>query len=95
MSWWSYQAGTTAAELAKRYGVHRHTITELLKREAVNIRVRRSMSEAEIDQAVSLYNQGQSLQRIGARLGWDHNTIYRRLKQRGVEFRGPSDWKYD
>lgn len=40
-------------------------------------------------------SQGHSLQKIGDQLGWDHNTIYRQLKRRGVVMRGPSDWKYD
>jgi transposase-like protein len=48
----------------------------------------------ELDQAVQLYNRGLSLQRIGEQLGWDHNTIYRHLKKRGVVMRSPSDWKY-
>jgi transposase-like protein len=45
------------------------------------------MSQAEVDLAVQLYEGGLSLQKIGDRLGWDHNTIYRRLKQRGVVMR--------
>lgn len=50
---------------------------------------------ADIDQAVQLYDSGPSLRGIGVQLGWDHhNGIYRHLKRRGVEFRGPSDWKY-
>ena len=52
------------------------------------------MSHAEIDQAVQLYDSGLSLQRIGDQLGWDHNTIYRQLKKRGVQMRGPNDCQY-
>jgi IS30 family transposase len=90
----AYKAGTTMTALAKRYDVKRETISKLLRREGVTIRVRRAMSRAEIDQAVQLYKGGLSLQKIGDQLGWDHNTIYRHLKKRAVVMRGPSDWKY-
>ena len=90
----AYEAGATMAALAKRYGVKRQTISELLKRRGVTIRLRRSMSQAEIGQAEQLYERGLSLQRIGDELGWDHKTVYHQLKKRGVVFRGPSDWKY-
>lgn len=53
------------------------------------------MSQTEVGRAVQLYESGLSLQKIGDQLGWDHNTIYRQLKKRGVVMRGPSDWKYD
>lgn len=82
------------ADLATQYGVHRQTISALLRREGVTIRQRRVMSEAEIDRAVQLYEQGLSLQTIGERLGWDHKTIHRQLKKRGVVMRGPNDWQY-
>jgi hypothetical protein len=52
------------------------------------------MSRAEIDEAVRLYKRGLSLERVGVRLGWDHNTIYRHLKKRGVQMRGPNDWQH-
>jgi IS30 family transposase len=53
------------------------------------------MSQGEVDIAVELYANGLSLQKIGDQLGWDHNTIYRQLKRRGVVMRGASDWKYE
>jgi len=90
----AYEAGATMAALAKRYGLHRHTIADLLRREGVTIRTRLAMSQAEIEEAVRLYTAGLSLQKIGVHLGWDHNTVYRHLKKRGVQMRGPSDWKY-
>jgi transposase-like protein len=90
----AYEAGATMAALAKKYDVKRETISKLLRGEGATLRVRRSMSQAEIDHAVQLYVSGLSLQRIGEQLGWDHNTVYRHLKKRGVVMRGPSDWKY-
>jgi transposase-like protein len=51
------------------------------------------MSQQQIDESVRLYESGLSLEQIGSRLGWDHNTIYRHLKKRGVQMRGPNDWQ--
>lgn len=82
------------ADLAKQYGVKRETISKLLRREGVALRVHRTMSQTDIDQAVQLYTQGLSLQKIGDQLGWDHNTIYRHLKRRGVQFRSPNEHQH-
>lgn len=82
------------ASLAAEYHVKRESISKLLRREGVEIRLRKQMSQEQIDDAVRLYGTGLSLEQIGSRLGWDHNTIYRHLKKRGVQMRGPSDWKY-
>lgn len=90
----AYTGGDTMADLAKRYGVRRTTISALLKRKGVPLRAARAMSEAEIDQAVQLYTSGLSLQKVGDRLGWDHNTIYRHVKRRGVAMRSPNDYQH-
>lgn len=88
-----YEAGRTMASLAQEYDVKRESISRLLRRSGVDVRQRRVMSQTDIDQAVRLYADGPSLERIGKRLGWDHRTIHRHLRKRGVIFRGPNDWQ--
>lgn len=90
----AYVAGASMADLAREYGVTRVSISQLLRKAGATIRQRRVISAAEVDRAVQLYEGGLSLQKIGDELGWDHKTIYRHLKIRGVAMRGPSDWKY-
>ena len=90
----AYQADQSMASLAAEYGTKRESISKLLRREGVALRVRRAMSPAEIDQAAQLYERGLSLHTIGSHLNWDHNTIYRHLKKRGVMMRGPNDWQH-
>jgi hypothetical protein len=90
----AYEGGASMAGLAREYGVRRVSISALLRREGVSIRVRRVMSQGEVDRAVQLYVGGLSLQKIGDQLGWDHKTIYGQLKKRGVVMRGPNDWQY-
>lgn len=82
------------ASLAKQFKVKRESISKLLRRAGVEIRQRRQMGQAEIDESVRLYQSGLSLEQTGSRLGWDHNTIYRHLKKRGVNMRGPNDWQH-
>lgn len=63
------------------------SISKLLRRSGVQIRVHRQMSQEQIAEAEGLYKTGLSLQQIGSQLGWDDNTIYRHLKKRGVVMR--------
>jgi transposase-like protein len=79
--------------MAAEYQVKGELISKLLRRSGVEIRQRRQMSQQQIDESVRLYESGLSLEQIGSRLGWDHNTIYRHLKKRGVQMRGPNDWQ--
>lgn len=79
--------------LAAEYQVKRESISKLLRREGVKIRLRRQMSDEQTDEAVRLYESGLSLEQIGSRLGWDHSTIYRHLRKRDVKMRGPNDWQ--
>jgi transposase-like protein len=90
----AYEAGTSATQLTKQYNVGKGSVLRLLHEAGVAIRQPRVMGQAEIDQAVQLYESGQSLQRVGDHLGWNHKTIYRQLKKRGVTMRSPNDWQY-
>jgi transposase-like protein len=45
------------------------------------------MSTDHIKQAIQLYQAGTSLVVVGAKLGYDHGTIYRALRKAGVSMR--------
>ena len=47
----------------------------------------RRMSEEQIDEAVHDYAAGESLEKIGNRLGFDSTTILKELRLRGVKMR--------
>ena len=81
-----YSDGVPVHELAKKYGVHRATISGHLDRAGVSRRPR-SLTEAQIDEAVELYESGLSLERIGKRLGFDSTTVLKELRLRGVRTR--------
>jgi len=81
-----YQAGAQMSYLAKHFGVHRSTVSAILKRHGVSIR-QSGLSADQIDRAVLLYGQGKSLAMIGNELGVDADTVHARLREQGVSMR--------
>jgi transposase-like protein len=83
-----YQHGMSALELARQYGINRHTVTKHLKREGVAVRggmVR--MTPDILEQAKQLYANSYSLVTIGGHLGVDASTVHKALKKAGVKLR--------
>jgi DNA invertase Pin-like site-specific DNA recombinase len=81
-----YEAGAQMSYLANHFGVHRSTVSAILKRHGVEPR-RQELSSEQIQHAVLMYAQGNSLAVIGARLGVDGGTVHKRLCQQGVVMR--------
>jgi hypothetical protein len=63
-----YQSGATVYELGDRFGIERRTVSNILHRHGVPMR-RRSLSRAQVEDAIHLYNLGWSLARVGDHLG--------------------------
>ena len=81
-----YQAGAQMSYLAQHFGVHRSTVSAILKRHGVSTR-QSGLSADQIDRAVLLYGQGKSLAMIGNELGVDADTVHARLREQGVSMR--------
>jgi hypothetical protein len=81
-----YQAGATAPELAKRFGIARTTVLITLEREGVPRRYRR-MTSADTVEAARLYRSGQSLSVVGQHFQVNPSTILNHLRQAGVPIR--------
>ena len=73
-------------EIAKEFTLNRVTVSKHLERAGVDKRPR-SMSAAQIDEAALDYTAGQSLEKIGKRLGFDSTTVLKELRLRGVRMR--------
>ena len=73
-------------ELAERYDIHRRTVSAILKWHGVPTRAS-GLSPEQIQHAVLLNAQGQSLAKIGKVLGVDAGTVPRRLREQGVQMR--------
>jgi transposase-like protein len=81
-----YQVGAQMSYLAQHYGVHRSTVSAILKRHGVSTR-QSGLSAEQVRQAVLLYAQGKSLAIIGNELGVDTGTVHNRLREQGVTMR--------
>jgi hypothetical protein len=81
-----YLAGATTCELGTRFGIDRRTVSNILRRNDVQMR-RRGLSPDEIDDAIHLYSLGWSLARVGEHLNVDHTTVLTKLRERGIQTR--------
>lgn len=86
----AYRRGAGVRELARRYGVHRHTVDRHLERAGVVKRPMVKMTPEVVARARKLYEQGWSTQRLGPELGVSASTVYKALKRDGVKMRAPA-----
>ena len=73
-----HQAGTTVYELAAEFGVHRHTMSEILERRGVSRRYQK-LSPEQIDAPCALYKSGFLLTKIAHQLGRRAKTVRQTL----------------
>lgn len=81
-----YEAGTTLSEIAAGLDVSRQRLAALLRTRGVPLR-RRQPEGVEVEEMVCSYARGDSLDRIGSRLGFAAGTVRRHLVARGVAMR--------
>ncbi len=85
-----YQAGADMRELAVRWQVHRTTVAGHLRRAGVELR-RQGLSEKQLSEAVRLYGNGWSLQRLAERSGCGAETVRQSLKSANVQLPKPRE----
>jgi predicted DNA-binding protein (UPF0251 family) len=86
----AYRAGKTIKELAQRYGVHRATVSSLLRRLGVEQR-QVGLTDAQVAEAFRLYREGSSLARLAERYAVDDMTVRRYLLLAGCVMRLPHE----
>jgi transposase len=86
----AYQGGAGVKELAARFGVHRETVSAIIRRSGVQ-RNQRGLTATQISQASCLYAGGWSLARLGDEYGVDGTTVWRALTAAGVPMRSPNE----
>jgi transcriptional regulator of acetoin/glycerol metabolism len=84
----AYQAKEPVHKLAKRFGIHRVTVTALLKRHGIELR-HAGIAPEQVPVAATLYRQGWSLVKLGELFGVDPSTIWRNLRAAGLTLRSP------
>jgi transposase len=83
-----YRTGALIKDLAKRFGVHRTTVTTVLARHGVALRPV-SLSDRQVMTAGRLYECGWTLAQLARKYDVDDMTIWRSLKKIGVVMRSP------
>lgn len=83
----AYEARATLAELSRRFGISKQTVSSILKRHGIEPSWVRRITDEEVDEAARLYEQGLSLARVGSRFNVSDDTIRTHLLKRGVKMR--------
>lgn len=78
--------GATLREVAGPLGISHMRLASLLKKRGVRIRSC-SPTPKEVDEMVHRYEHGESLARIGTKLGYQPNTVRTHLYMRGIQTR--------
>lgn len=85
-----YNSGVSVVLLAKKYGVHKSTVSAHLHRAGVEIRgSQRSLTSCQVTEAASLYSRGSTLAELAARFNVSSSTIRASLARAEVPIRAP------
>jgi transposase len=88
----AYQRGASTNKLARQYGCHRHTISNLLKKNGVEVSQSKIKSEETVRQIIALYEQNHIIEEISEQFGVSQSCINRLLHAHGVSVRGRWDY---
>jgi DNA-directed RNA polymerase specialized sigma24 family protein len=83
-----YEAGDDMTVLAARWELHRTAVAGHLRRAGGALR-RQGAPAERLAEAVRLYGEGWSCQRLAERYGCDDETVRQALKRAGVRMRLP------
>jgi DNA-directed RNA polymerase specialized sigma24 family protein len=83
-----YEAGASMKELAARWDMHRTTVGSHLRQAGVQLR-RQGVPDPLLDEAIRLYNDGWSCQRLVERYTCDAESVRQALKRARVPLRAP------
>jgi predicted DNA-binding protein YlxM (UPF0122 family) len=88
-----YQQGQSLASLASRFGIHRGTVKDHLRRAGIPIRAgnQANLSETDKNEIANLYETGLSIHKLALRFGVTDNPVHHALRERGVKMRSPNE----
>tara|TARA_B100000700_G_C14462535_1_gene586797 strand:+ start:264 stop:593 length:330 start_codon:yes stop_codon:yes gene_type:complete len=81
-----YGKNETLRQIAKDIGVSRQRLASLLRERGVRLRSI-TPSAAEVNEMARRYAEGESLERVGTRLGYSAGTVRNHLLAEGVVMR--------
>jgi transposase len=83
-----YAGGAHMHDVAARWHVHRTTVAGHLRQAGVALR-RQGVPADKLDEAIRLYAEGWSCQRLAERYDCDAETVRQALKRANVRLRAP------
>ena len=92
-----YKAGGSTRRLAERYGIHRQTVSGLLRKQGFDTAARttaRKLTDKQQQECADRYKAGESLWELAKRFNVHGATIRRELLLAGVDIRPRPGWKY-
>lgn len=86
-----YQQGDSLLQFSRRFGIHRGTVKEHLRRAGVAIRPGNvaKLSDEDKNEIARLYKAALSIHKLALRFGVTDNPVHSALKERGVRMRDP------
>jgi DNA invertase Pin-like site-specific DNA recombinase len=86
-----YQQGDSLLQLSRRFGIHRGTVKDHLRRAGVEIRPGNvaKLSDEDKNEIARLYEAGLSIHKLALRFGVTDNPVHNALKECGVTMRDP------
>lgn len=81
-----YRSGEPSAAIGVMHGLNKNSVIKVLRDAGIAIR-RQGLTDEQVDDANHLYEAGQSLAKIGAKLGVEAGTVRRALLRYGVKMR--------
>jgi lambda repressor-like predicted transcriptional regulator len=84
-----YEQGDSIYQLSRRFGIHRETVKDHLRRAGIPIRPgnQAKLNDADKDEIAKLYEAGLSIHKLALRFGVTDNPVHNALKERGVRMR--------
>jgi DNA-binding CsgD family transcriptional regulator len=87
-----YRCGETTYQLARQFGCHRLTVSNVLKRRGVNVTKCTAQRQLDAEDVIAMYGDMCTSAEIAEKYGVGPNVILRCLRKRGVRIRGR--WEY-
>ena len=83
----AYEAGSTTAKLAERYGISRTAVKDLLHAHGVTVRRPAGLNARDVYKAARLYESGWLLREIAEKFDVSRDDVRRKLLAAGVVMR--------
>lgn len=80
-----YESGMSTSQIAQKLGINPTTVRSRMKKEGIKLRSPGGTCTFNVDEAIQLYKQGNTLQQVAVLMNVQHSAIYEQFKKREVD----------